>query len=129
MAVTGNAGCLLIFKNYMGDRLNFGLAAERARALGVKIEIVIVKDDISLPAISQARGIAGVLFVEKIAGHFAAEGASLRTVAKMAQKAADELVSIGVALSSCIAARNRPRGPHPGGQDRTGAWNPWRTRS
>lgn len=49
----------------MGDRLNFGLAAERARALGVKIEIVIVKDDISLPAISQARGIAGVLFVEK----------------------------------------------------------------
>jgi dihydroxyacetone kinase len=101
MAVTGKAGCLLIFKNYMGDRLNFGLAAERARALGVKVEIVIVKDDISLPAISQARGIAGVLFVEKIAGHFAAEGASLRTVAKMAQKAADELVSIGVALSSC----------------------------
>lgn len=49
MSVTGSAGCLLIVKNYTGDRLNFGLAAERARAFGLKIEMVIVDDDIALP--------------------------------------------------------------------------------
>src|SRR5580704_5186804 len=44
VAVTGASGCLLIVKNYAGDRLNFGLAAERARADGLKIEVVIVAD-------------------------------------------------------------------------------------
>jgi len=101
MAVTGKAGCLLIFKNYTGDRLNFGLAAERARALGKKVAIVIVRDDIALPDIAQPRGIAGVMFVEKIAGHYAAKGWSLEKVAKVAQKAADGLVSLGIALTSC----------------------------
>ncbi len=101
MAVTGKAGCLLIFKNYTGDRLNFGLAAEKARALGKKIEIVIVKDDIALPDIAQPRGIAGVMFVEKIAGHYAAKGWPLAKVAAIAQKAADGLVSLGIALTSC----------------------------
>ncbi len=101
MAVTGKAGCLVIFKNYTGDRLNFGLAAEKARALGKKVEIVIVKDDIALPDIAQPRGIAGVLFVEKIAGHYAAKGWPLAKVAAVAQKAADGLVSLGVALTSC----------------------------
>ena len=33
LTVTGPAGCLLIVKNYTGDRLNFGLAAERARGM------------------------------------------------------------------------------------------------
>jgi dihydroxyacetone kinase len=68
MAVTGKGGCLVIFKNYTGDRLNFGLAVERARALGRRVEVVIVKDDIALPDSPQPRGIAGVMFVEKIAG-------------------------------------------------------------
>ena len=49
LAVTGDAGCLLIVKNYTGDRLNFGLAAERARALGLKVEMVVVADDVALP--------------------------------------------------------------------------------
>lgn len=101
MAVTGKRGCLVIIKNYTGDRLNFGLAAERARALGRKVEVVIVKDDIALPDSSQPRGIAGVVFVEKIAGHFAEQGADLKTVAAMARKAADTLVSLGISLSSC----------------------------
>ena len=48
-AVTGEAGCLLIVKNYTGDRLNFGLAAEKARRLGYNVEMLIVGDDISLP--------------------------------------------------------------------------------
>jgi len=47
LAVTGDAGCLLIVKNYTGDRLNFGLAAERARALGLKVEMVVVADDMT----------------------------------------------------------------------------------
>jgi ATP-dependent dihydroxyacetone kinase len=101
MTVTGKAGCLLIFKNYTGDRLNFGLAAERARALGKRVEIVIVKEDIAIPNIVQPRGIAGVLFVEKIAGHYAAKGWSLEKVAAVAQRAADAVVSLGIALSSC----------------------------
>jgi ATP-dependent dihydroxyacetone kinase len=101
MAVTGKAGCLVIFKNYTGDRLNFGLAVEKARALGRKVEVVIVKDDIALPNIPQPRGIAGVLLVEKIAGHFAEKGLPLAKVAAIAQKAADGLVSLGIALTSC----------------------------
>ncbi len=101
MAVTGKAGCLLIFKNYTGDRLNFGLAAEKARAFGRKVEVVIVKDDIALPDIPQPRGIAGVMFVEKIAGHFAEKGMPLAKLAAIAQNVADGLVSLGIALSSC----------------------------
>lgn len=101
MAVTGKGGCLVIIKNYTGDRLNFGLAAERARALGKKVEVVIVKDDIALPDSHQPRGIAGVAFVEKIAGHYAEKGADLKTVAAMARKAAEDLVSLGISLSSC----------------------------
>ena len=71
LAVTGDAGCLLIVKNYTGDRLNFGLAAERARALGRKVEMVVVDDDIALPELPQPRGVAGTLFVHKIVGAMA----------------------------------------------------------
>ena len=101
MAVTGKGGCLVIFKNYTGDRLNFGLAVERARALGKQVEVVIVKDDIALPHLPQPRGIAGVMFVEKVAGHYAEQGANLQIVAAMARKAADQVVSLGISLSSC----------------------------
>src|SRR3982751_3179963 len=51
-AVTGPAGALLIVKNYTGDRLNFGLAAELARAEGYAVELVIVADDVALAATS-----------------------------------------------------------------------------
>lgn len=101
MAVTGKAGCLVILKNYTGDRLNFGLAAEKARALGKKVEVLIVADDIALPNIPQPRGIAGVMFVEKIAGHFAEKGAPLAKVAAMARKASESIVSLGLSLGSC----------------------------
>src|SRR6195952_2717398 len=55
LAVTGPSGCLLIVKNYTGDRLNFGLAAERARVLGRRVSMVIVGDDVALPDLPQAR--------------------------------------------------------------------------
>jgi dihydroxyacetone kinase len=100
-AVTGVPGCLLIVKNYTGDRLNFGLAAEKARAEGLKVEMVIVSDDIALPEIPQPRGVAGTLFVHKIAGHLAEAGESLETVAAAARSAAGDIVSLGMSLSTC----------------------------
>ncbi len=101
LAVTGDAGCLLIVKSYTGDRLNFGLAAEKARALGRKVEMVIVGDDVALPGSTRPRGIAGTLFVHKVAGHVARAGGSLAEVKSAAEQVARDVVSIGVALSSC----------------------------
>ena len=101
LAVTGPAGCLLIVKNYTGDRLNFGLAAERARAFGLNVEMVIVDDDIALPDLPQARGVAGTLFVHKIAGVLAEQGADLATIAAAAQKVVNGLKSIGMSLDTC----------------------------
>jgi dihydroxyacetone kinase len=77
VAVTGDRGCLLIVKNYTGDRLNFGLAAEKAKRYGLKVEMVIVADDIALPDNKQPRGIAGTALVHKIAGYAAEQGKSL----------------------------------------------------
>ena len=101
MAVTGKGGCLLVVKNYTGDRLNFGLAAEKARALGKNVEVLIVADDIALPHHPQPRGVAGTLFVHKVAGYLAESGASLRQVADAARKLAAKTVSLGIALNSC----------------------------
>ncbi len=101
LAVSGPAGCLLIVKNYTGDRLNFGLAAERARAYGIKVSMVIVDDDIALPDSPQARGVAGTLFVHKIAGALAENGASLEIVAKAAQQVIDNVASVGMSLDTC----------------------------
>ena len=101
LAVTGEGGCLLIVKNYTGDRLNFGLAAERARAMGHEIEMVIVADDVALPDIAQPRGIAGTLFVHKIAGAMAEAGAPLAEVAAAAREVAAAARSIGMSLTSC----------------------------
>ena len=100
-SVTGPAGCLLIVKNYTGDRLNFGLAAEKARAEGFRVEMVIVADDIALPDIAQPRGVAGTLFVHKIAGHLSETGHDLAAVAAAARAAAADIVSLGISLSSC----------------------------
>jgi dihydroxyacetone kinase len=100
-AVTGPRGCLLIVKNYTGDRLNFGLAAERARSEGFRVEMVIVADDIALPDLAQPRGVAGTLFIHKIAGFLAERGDSLEDVAASAASAASEIVSLGVSLSTC----------------------------
>ena len=101
MAVTGEAGCLLVVKNYTGDRLNFGLAAERARALGKRVSMVIVADDIALPDISQPRGVAGTLFVHKIAGAAAENGADLQAVTDIAMRVISGTRSIGMSLDTC----------------------------
>lgn len=101
LAVTGPAGCLLIVKNYTGDRLNFGLAAERARAFGLNVSMVIVDDDVALPALPQARGVAGTLFIHKIAGALAEGGADLETVTAAAERVIAATASIGMSLDTC----------------------------
>jgi len=101
LAVTGPAGCLLIVKNYTGDRLNFGLAAERARAFGHKVSMVIVDDDVALPELPQARGVAGTLFVHKIAGAMAENGANLEACTLAAERVIKSTRSIGMSLDTC----------------------------
>lgn len=101
LAVTGPAGCLLIVKNYTGDRLNFGLAAERARAFGLKVSMVIVDDDIALPDLPKPRGVAGTLFVHKMAGAMAEQGATLDEITKLAERVIAGTSSIGMSLDTC----------------------------
>lgn len=63
--VTGDSGCLVIIKNYTGDRLNFGLAVEKAKEMGYKVDLIVVGDDISIPENPQPRGIAGTYLYRK----------------------------------------------------------------
>src|SRR4051812_11239975 len=78
-ATAGPAGALLIVKNYTGDRLNFGLAAEMARGEGIPVEIALVADDVALGPGDHAgaRGLAGTVLVHKIAGAAAEAGLPL----------------------------------------------------
>ncbi|WP_034911581.1 dihydroxyacetone kinase subunit DhaK [Erwinia sp. 9145] len=99
--VTGEKGCLLVVKNYTGDRLNFGLAAEKARARDLKVELVMVTDDIALPDNPQPRGIAGTALVHKVAGYAAEQGKSLEAVTALANEAIRATASIGLAFSTC----------------------------
>lgn len=96
--VAGTAGCLLVIKNYTGDRLNFGLAAERARQEGYKVETVLVADDVALPGFAQPRGLAGTIMVHKVAGAAASTGKDLTEVADAARRAAASIRTIGLAL-------------------------------
>jgi len=103
-ASAGPAGALVIVKNYTGDRLNFGLAAELARAEGIPVEIVVVADDVALkdtvPA-DRRRGIAGTVLVHKLAGAAAEQGLPLAEVARIGRSAAENLSSMGISLGSC----------------------------
>lgn len=81
-AVTGPAGCLVIVKNYTGDRLNFGIAVEKAKQEGIKVDLVVIGDDIAIDDAPQPRGIAGVIFIHKIAGAAAEMGKTLEEVSR-----------------------------------------------
>jgi triose/dihydroxyacetone kinase / FAD-AMP lyase (cyclizing) len=103
-ATAGPQGALLVVKNYTGDRLNFGLAAELARSEGIPVEIVTVADDVSLRGRAernQRRGIAGTVLVHKIAGAAAARGDSVAQVAAIARNVVENLGTMGVALDGC----------------------------
>jgi ATP-dependent dihydroxyacetone kinase len=111
-AVAGAPGVLLIVKNYTGDRLNFGLAAELARAEGIAVDTVVVADDVALRDTvkpERRRGIAGTVLVHKVAGAAAAAGLPLQEVAEEARAAASSLGTMGVALGPCtVPAAGRP---------------------
>lgn len=119
-ATAGSAGAVLIVMNYTGDRLNFGLAAERAKLEGLEVEMVIVGDDCAMAeeevGIAGRRGLAGTLFVHKVAGAAAKAGKSLREVAEEARACAERVGTMGVALEACTlpgssgVAREIPEG-------------------
>jgi dihydroxyacetone kinase len=101
--VAANPGALLVVKNYTGDRLNFGLAAEMARAQGIPVEMVIVDDDVALKGTGQAtgaRGLAGTVFIHKLVGAAAAEGKSLAELAAIGKAAIASLATMGVSFSA-----------------------------
>jgi dihydroxyacetone kinase len=111
-AAGGPRGTVLVVKNYTGDRLNFGLAAELATAEGLPTRAVVVADDAALrdtvePA--RRRGIAGTVLVHKVAGAAAAAGLSLEEVVAEAEAAAAGVRSMGVALGACtVPAAGQP---------------------
>lgn len=103
-AACGPAGCLLIVMNYTGDRLNFGMAVERARAEGLNVSMLIVADDCALPrskGITGRRGVAGTILVQKIACAAAEARLPLLQVLEEAKLAAANVGSMAIAFSSC----------------------------
>jgi len=102
-AVARKPGVVLVVKNYTGDRLNFGLAAEMARAEGIPVEIVTVNDDVALKRegnATGARGLAGTVFIHKLVGAAAAEGRSLMDVAATGRVAVESLATMGLSFSA-----------------------------
>lgn len=98
-------GVLLVIKNYSGDIMNFGLAADLADDDDIEVESVVVKDDVAVPDSTYStgrRGIAGTVFVHKIAGAKAETGASLAEVKKAAEHAIENIRSMGMAMTPCI---------------------------
>jgi len=103
--VNSGAGVLMIIKNYSGDLMNSEMAAEMAEAEGIEIARVIVDDDVAVENSTWTtgrRGIAGTVFVHKIAGARAAAGGSLAEVKAAAEKAVANVRSMGMALTPCI---------------------------
>jgi dihydroxyacetone kinase len=98
----GAPSCVLVVKNYQGDRLAFGAAAEEARGEGFPCEVVLVADDVALPGgRARARGLAGTALVHKVAGALAARGEPLEAVARGARLAARACFTVGASLTTC----------------------------
>ncbi|WP_410623713.1 dihydroxyacetone kinase subunit DhaK [Amycolatopsis sp. cmx-8-4] len=109
-ATTGDAGALLIVKNYTGDVLNFETAAELAAAEGLEVRSVVIDDDVAVKDstfTAGRRGVGGTVLLEKITGAAAERGDSLDAVTALAEKVIGQVRSIGVALTA-------PTVPHAG---------------
>ncbi|MFD0265609.1 dihydroxyacetone kinase subunit DhaK [Streptomyces sp. NPDC127106] len=117
-AVHAGQGVLFVVKNYTGDVLNFEMAAELAEEEGLRIERVLVNDDVAVTGSpAERRGTGATLFVEKIAGAAAEEGAPLERVAAIARRVAESSRSFGVALSACTTpAKGSPTFELPDGE-------------
>jgi phosphoenolpyruvate---glycerone phosphotransferase subunit DhaK len=104
-AIDSGNGVLMVIKNYTGDVMNFEMAAEMAEAEGIKIAKVIVNDDVAVENSTYTmgrRGIAGTVFVHKLAGAMAEKGGSLEEVEAIATKVINNVKSMGIALTPCI---------------------------
>jgi len=111
-AVDSGAGVLHIVKNYTGDVLNFEMAAELAAADGVRVESVVVADDVAVEDSTWTagrRGTGTTVVLEKIVGAVAEEGADLDAVHALAERVSAAGRSMGVALTSCtVPAAGKP---------------------
>ncbi|MCC0099652.1 dihydroxyacetone kinase subunit DhaK [Streptomyces flavotricini] len=119
-AVDSGQGVLFVVKNYTGDVLNFEMAAELAEEDGLPVESVLVNDDVAVTDslyTAGRRGTGATLFVEKIAGAAAEEGAPLDRVAELARRVNAASRSFGVALSACTTpAKGSPTFDLPDGE-------------
>lgn len=103
-AANNDKGSLLIVKNYSGDIMNFEMAAEMAEVEGIKTEMVVVNDDIAVEDslyTTGRRGVAGTVFVHKIAGAKAEQGSNLDEVKVTAEKVIKNVRTKGVAINPC----------------------------
>ena len=103
-AVDGGAGVVHIVKNYTGDVLNFRMAAELAEDEGLRVESVLIDDDVAVQDslyTAGRRGVGATVLAEKMAGARAEQGGSLADVAGVARRVNERARSFGVALSSC----------------------------
>ena len=104
-AVKTDQGVLLIIKNYTGDVMNFEMAMEMAEAEGIKVDKVVIDDDVAVQNSTWTvgrRGIAGTVLLHKIAGAKAETGASLADIKAVAEKVIANVRSMGMALTPCI---------------------------
>jgi dihydroxyacetone kinase-like protein len=111
-AVDAGAGVLHIVKNYTGDVLNFQMAADLAADDGLRVEPVVVNDDVAVENSTWTagrRGTGATVFVEKIVGAAAERGADLATAAGLAREVNERSRSFGVALTPCtVPAAGKP---------------------
>ena len=111
-AADGGKGVLLVIKNYTGDVMNFEMAADMARDEGIEVEQVITADDVAVENSTWTtgrRGIAGTVFVHKIAGACAEAGGSLAEVKRVAEKVIANVRSMGMAVNACtVPAAGKP---------------------
>ncbi|MFD6878371.1 MULTISPECIES: dihydroxyacetone kinase subunit DhaK [unclassified Streptomyces] len=118
--VDSGGGVLFVVKNYTGDVLNFDMAAELAEEDGIRVERVLVDDDVAVTDslyTAGRRGTGATLFVEKIAGAAAEEGAPLERVAALARRVNASSRSFGVALGACTTpAKGSPTFDLPDGE-------------
>jgi dihydroxyacetone kinase-like protein len=104
-AVDGGAGVVHIVKNYTGDVLNFKMAAEEAADEGIKVDAVVIDDDVAVQDslyTAGRRGVGATVLAEKMSGAAAEAGANVDKVADVVKKVNAQARSFGVALSSCI---------------------------
>ena len=104
-AVKSEKGVLLIIKNYSGDIMNFEMAADMAEMEDIKVEKVVVDDDIAMEDSTYTigrRGVAGTVLVHKISGAAAEDGLTLSEVKRVAEKTIKNVKTIGMSLGPCI---------------------------